>query len=171
MSSPLPVESEGRVISRPPTTLDYYRDRAFRGLCYGFAWLTVLVVVLIVWEIGRKALPTLRSQGTDFLTTSKWDPGKGKFGIAAEIGGTLYSSLLAVAIATVLGVNVAILLTQDQPRVFLVLKHESKLRNIIRESVVAGEIVHMRLVQDEQRVHTLLRHKPSQPSGALAVFL
>jgi hypothetical protein len=29
----------------------------------------------------------------------------------------------------------------------------------------------MRLVQDEQRVHTLLRHKPSQPSGALAVFL
>src|SRR5262249_9761321 len=115
MSMQLPIESETRpgAISRAPTTLDIYRDRAFRALCFGFAWVTVLVVLLIVWEIGRKALPTLQSQGTDFLTTSRWDAGKGKFGIAAEIGGTLYSSFLGVAIATVLGVNVAILLTQE----------------------------------------------------------
>jgi phosphate transport system permease protein len=113
MGTSFPLESESDTISRPPSTLDIYRDRAFRGLCFGFAWLTVLVVVLIVWEIGRKALPTLQSQGAEFLTTSKWDPGKAKFGIAAEIGGTLYSSFLAVVIATVLGVNVAILLTQE----------------------------------------------------------
>jgi phosphate transport system permease protein len=100
-------------IARAPTLLERIGDRAFRGLCFGLAWLAALLVVLIVWEIGGKALPAIRSQGLEFLTTSRWDPGKGHFGILAEIGGTLYSSLLAVALATVLGVTVAILLTQD----------------------------------------------------------
>jgi phosphate transport system permease protein len=140
MSAPLPLESEpgSGTISRPPTTLDIYRDRAFRGLCYGFAWLTVLVVALIVWEIGRKALPMLQSQGTEFLTTSRWDPGKGKFGVAAEIGGTLYSSFLGVAIATVLGVNVAILLTQE----FLPPMLERLLKNIVELLAAIPSVVY-----------------------------
>jgi phosphate transport system permease protein len=107
-------------------------------LCYGFACLTVLIVLLIVWEIGRKALPTLQSQGTDFLTTTRWDAGKTKFGIAAEIGGTLYSSLLAVAIATVLGVNVAILLTQE----FLPPAMERLLKNIVELLAAIPSVVY-----------------------------
>lgn len=140
MSTQLPLENEIRpdAISRPPSVLDIYWDRAFRGLCFGFACLTVLVLVLIVWEIGRKALPTLQSQGTEFLTTTKWDPGKSKFGIAAEIGGTLYSSLLGVAIATVLGVNVAILLTQE----FLPPAMERTLKNIVELLAAIPSVVY-----------------------------
>jgi phosphate transport system permease protein len=75
--------------------------------------LAILVVLLIVWEIGRHALPAMRTQGIEFLTTTKWDASKGKFGVLAEIGGTLYSSILGVGVATILGLAVAIVLTQD----------------------------------------------------------
>jgi phosphate transport system permease protein len=107
------IEPSEEGIARAPRVLERASDHGFRWLCFGLAWLAVLLVVFIVWKIGQQALPAIRSQGLEFFTTSRWDPGKDRFGILAEIGGTLYSSLLAVALATVLGVTVAILLTQD----------------------------------------------------------
>jgi phosphate transport system permease protein len=80
----------------------------------------------------------MRGQGLDFLITSRWDPGKGKFGILAEIGGTLYSSILAVALATVLGVTVAILLTQD----FLPPVLERLLKNIVELLAAVPSVVY-----------------------------
>ncbi|MBY0527913.1 MAG: phosphate ABC transporter permease subunit PstC [Gemmataceae bacterium] len=100
-------------ISRPPTNAEIVWDRFFRGACFCFAWLTILLVVLIIWEIGKHAFPAMQAQGLEFITGDKWDAGNNKFGILPEILGTLYSSLLGVGIATVLGVAVAIVLTQD----------------------------------------------------------
>ena len=100
-------------ISRPPTSWERFGERAFRGACFAFAWLTILVVLWIVGEIGWHAYPAMRSQGIEFLTTTKWDASNGKFGVLAEIGGTLYSSVLGVGVATILGLAVAIVLTQD----------------------------------------------------------
>ena len=42
--------------------------------------------------------------GFGFLTTAVWDPGRESFGVLAEIWGTLYSSILALAIAGFFGV-------------------------------------------------------------------
>ena len=100
-------------ISRPPTSWERFGERAFRGACFAFAWLTILVVLWIVGEIGWHAYPAMRSQGIEFLTTTKWDASNGKFGVLAEIGGTVYSSVLGVGVATILGLAVAIVLTQD----------------------------------------------------------
>jgi len=113
MSSPLEVNETPPMISRPPTAWERFGERAFRGACFSFAWLTIVVVALVVWEIGKHAVPAMSTQGVEFLTSSKWDASSGKFGILPEIGGTIYSSLLGVGIGTILGLAVAIVLTQD----------------------------------------------------------
>jgi phosphate transport system permease protein len=127
-----------RAIARPPSRFELFSDRAFRSLCFAFAWFTAFLVLLVVWEIGRKAMPAIQSQGTAFFTTSRWDAGKGTFGILAEIGGTLYSSFLAVLIATILGVTVAILLTQD----FLPPLIERLLKNIVELLAAIPSVVY-----------------------------
>ncbi len=99
-------------ISRPPSRLELVTDRIFRAFCYAAGALMVLLLAYILYKIGAQAAPAMARYGTDFLSTAVWDPGREQFGILAEIWGTLYSSLLALAIAGVLGVGVAIFLTQ-----------------------------------------------------------
>jgi phosphate transport system permease protein len=113
-------------ISRPPTTGEILRDRWFRGLTLGFAWLTILAVILIIWQIGSAAEPAIQKHGVDPLTSSTWD-GKKHFGILPEIWGTLYSAILGVAIGAFFGIAVAIFLTQD----FIPPKWELALKNIV----------------------------------------
>ena len=94
-------------ISRPPTTGELVFDRTFRGMTFVFAWLTILVVVFIVFEIGSTARLAMQEYGTKFLTTEKWKPGPtmkdSEFGILPQIWGTLYSSILGVAIGSAFG--------------------------------------------------------------------
>jgi phosphate transport system permease protein len=132
-SEPMPAG-----IARPPTPSEIYGDRLFRCLCLCFAWMTVLVVVLIVWEIGQHAVTAVRTQGVSFLTTTEWNPAKNQFGVAAEIGGTLYSSILGVAIGALFGVTVAIFLTQD----FLPPAWELFLKNVIELLAAIPSVVY-----------------------------
>jgi phosphate transport system permease protein len=126
-------------ISRPPTPTERLSDLSFRALTQGFAWLTILVVAFIFWEIGSKASPAIQKHGLSFLTENKWNAGKEEFGIRAQIWGTLYSSILGVAIGSAFGLAVAIMLTQDflPSRAALVLKNIIELLAAI-PSVVYG---------------------------------
>jgi phosphate transport system permease protein len=125
-------------IARPPTGGEVLADRTFRGLTFGFAWLTVLLVVLIVGGIGWQAWPALEKFHAKPLTSDKWD-GKENFGILPEIWGTVYSSVLGVALGSLFGVAVAIFLTQDfiPPRVEVFIKNVVELLAAI-PSVVYG---------------------------------
>ena len=67
----VPSESQ---ISRPPSRIQIVTDTAFRSLCYGFAWLSVLLVAFIILKIVTAALPAVRQYGLDFLTGRVWDP-------------------------------------------------------------------------------------------------
>lgn len=100
-------------VSAPPSAFDYSFDRGFRGLAVAGAWLILILLALILWEIGGKAIPGISEHGLGFLTSSTWDVKEGRFGILPAIWGTLYSSLLALMIAGVFGVVMAIFLTQD----------------------------------------------------------
>jgi phosphate transport system permease protein len=99
-------------ISQPPTGKQRITDVVFRHLCFGFAWLSVLLVGFIVLRIASAALPAVRQYGLDFLTSTTWDPNKEKFGILPEIWGTLYSSLLSLLLGTAFGVAAAIFLSE-----------------------------------------------------------
>jgi phosphate transport system permease protein len=77
------------------------------------------------------------AQGLDPLLTSEWD-GKTKFGIQPQIWGTLYSSILGVAIGALFGVAVAIFLTQD----FIPPKWEIALKNVIELLAAIPSVVY-----------------------------
>lgn len=99
-------------ISQPPSRSQRLLDTVFRGLCYAFAWLSVLLVIFIILRIGSAALPAMGQYGLGFLTGTTWDPNTGQFGILPEIWGTLYTSILALVIGTAFGVAAAIFLSE-----------------------------------------------------------
>ncbi len=103
----------GEQISAPPSQIDYLIDRSFRGIATVCAWLILIIVGFILWEIGAKAVPAISKYGLGFLTGTTWDVNKQIFGILPEIWGTLYSSILALIIGGFFGVSMAIFLTQD----------------------------------------------------------
>ncbi len=115
---------DGEQISGPPSRTDYLLDRSFRWLALVCAWLIIAVVGLLLWEIGAKAVPAIKEYHLGFLTGTTWDVNKRIFGILPEIWGTLYSSILALAIGGFFGVSMAIFLTQDflPPRIALVFR-------------------------------------------------
>jgi phosphate transport system permease protein len=58
------------------------------------------------------AVPAMQRYGIGFLTGRIWDANTERYGILAEIWGTLFTSVLAVAIGTAFGVAVAIFLSE-----------------------------------------------------------
>ena len=125
--------------ARPPTGFEVGADRTFRALTRTMAWLAIGLVFLIVLRIAWTAQPAIQAYGLDFLTTSKWDPSGGHFGILPQICGTLYSSILGVALGAAFGIAVAIFITQDflPPRLEVVIKNVVELLAAI-PSVVNG---------------------------------
>lgn len=126
-------------LARPPTRFDKSADRAFRGLTALASLLAVLLVAGIVAQIAAQAEPAVREYGVEFLTTSKWDPSGKKFGVLPQVAGTLYSSVLGVALGSLFGVTVAIFLTQDflPPRLEALTKSVVELLSAV-PSVVYG---------------------------------
>src|SRR5262245_1799103 len=100
-------------VSAPPSTLDFLVDRAFRALAALAVVMILAVIAALLYEIGRKALPGMQKHGLDLLVGTTWDVNRQQFGILPAIWGTLYSSLLALAIGGFFGVAMAIFLTQD----------------------------------------------------------
>jgi len=116
VTSPQAIDAFGATdatqISQSPTGFQKVVDGAFRRLCWGLAWLSVLLVAFIVLKIATSAVPAVRQYGLDFLTGTTWDPNKEQYGILPEIWGTLYSSLLALVLGTAFGVAAAIFLSE-----------------------------------------------------------
>ncbi|WP_067792863.1 phosphate ABC transporter permease subunit PstC [Actinomadura formosensis] len=93
-------------------------DRIFAGAARG-AGITVLAIVaaiaaFLVW----KAIPALRDNQANFLTSEEWDPNATppRFGIAQLAFGTLISSLLAMLIATPVAIGIALFISFYSPR-------------------------------------------------------
>ena len=107
--------SEASAISRPPTACgEDLATARFRGLTYAFAWLTV--VAGAVHRVRRSAvrrLPAMQAARPRVSSPARsGTPTREQYGILPQIWGTLYSSVLAVIIGTVLGLAVAIFLSE-----------------------------------------------------------
>ena len=118
------VLPEGKSLSRPPSMVAYIADRTFFAAAMIAALTIIALVAYIFWEIGGQAAPAIRKDGLAFLVSTRWDAQNASFGILPQIWGTLYSSLLALLIGGVVGVTIAIFLTQDflPPRVAIVFR-------------------------------------------------
>jgi phosphate transport system permease protein len=90
-------------------------DRVLCVVLRAAALTLILLVLAMVFEMVRTAVPALRAFGWRFLVTSTWDPVAEQFGAVPFVYGTLLSSLLALLIAVPLGVGAAIYLAELAP--------------------------------------------------------
>ncbi len=90
-------------------------DRSFRLLTGAFAALVLLIVAGIAFELSRQSLLSIEKFGLHFWTGRTWDPVSGDFGALPFIWGTLYSSILALLIATPISLGIAIFISELSP--------------------------------------------------------
>jgi phosphate transport system permease protein len=90
-----------------------------------FGVVLVLIVVAIGFELTRQSMLSIEKFGFNFWRTEIWDPVAGDFGALPFIWGTLYSSILALLLATPIALGIAVFISElsppalKQPLVFL----------------------------------------------------
>src|SRR3954471_7369056 len=100
-------------------------DIGFRLATGAFGLALILIVGLIGFELVRQSWLSIAKFGFSFWRTRTWDPVAGEFGALPFIWGTLYSSVLALAIAAPIAVGIAVFISElcpasfRQPLVFL----------------------------------------------------
>ena len=100
-------------------------DLGFRLGTGVFAACLVLIVAAIGFELSRQSVLSIAKFGFNFWRTETWDPVAGNFGALPFIWGTLYSSVLALAISTPIALGIAVFISDlcpawlRQPLVFL----------------------------------------------------
>ena len=101
------------------------QDLGFRLATGAFALLVVAIVAAIGFELTRQSMLSIRKFGFAFWRTETWDPVAGQFGALPFIWGTLYSSILALLLATPIALGIAVFISElcppglKQPLVFL----------------------------------------------------
>jgi phosphate transport system permease protein len=123
---------------RPVPSMQRALDGVFRTTATVFALLVIGLVLFIVYEVLIHAWPAMGEWGVGFLTTSRWDPNSGTFGVLAEIAGTLYTSFLALLIGGVLGVAVALVTSQG----FLSPRWELMFKNVVELLAAIPSVVY-----------------------------
>jgi phosphate transport system permease protein len=100
-------------------------DVAFRIGTGAFGFLLIALVCGIGVILTIESMPSIQKFGLSFWRTEIWDPVAGEFGALPFIWGTLYSSVLALVIATPIALGIAIFISElcpgslRQPLVFV----------------------------------------------------
>ena len=87
----------------------------FRAGTGAFAMLLIALVAAIGVELYRQSLLSIDAFGWRFWLTDTWDPVLGEFGARPFIWGTLYSSILALLLATPVALGIAIYISELAP--------------------------------------------------------
>ncbi|HEY2822154.1 MAG TPA: phosphate ABC transporter permease subunit PstC [Candidatus Acidoferrum sp.] len=90
-------------------------DEIARLITFVFAAATVLITVLLVFELWRGSVLPRHKFGFDFFFTRVWDPNSGDFGALPFIYGTLVTAAVSLIIAVPLGIGAAIFLAELAP--------------------------------------------------------
>jgi phosphate transport system permease protein len=113
-------------------------DRVVRFTTLLFAWSIIALVTFIVLKIAWTARPALARYGVSLLGATTWDSNRDQFGLFPAIWGTLYSSIVGLAIGTFFGLSIAIVLSQE----FLPPAVETVLKNIIELLAAIPSVVY-----------------------------
>jgi phosphate transport system permease protein len=91
-------------------------DLVFRSGTRLFAWSIAGILLALTAVLLLTGSEAFRTFGTGFITGTDWDPVAGLYGALPYIVGTIATSLIAVALATPIGVLTAIYLAELAPR-------------------------------------------------------
>ena len=132
------VRAEASAIARPPSSGELFADRAMRVATRTFAWAVIALGTYIVLQIAWDARPALARFGPSLVAMTTWDANRQLFGLLPAIWGTLYSSIIGLAIGTFFGLCIAIVLSQD----FLPPTVETILKNVIELLAAVPSVVY-----------------------------
>jgi phosphate transport system permease protein len=90
-------------------------DRVFTALTFLFAASVVLLALGMAFQLWKASRPSIHATGLGFISGTDWDPVRDSYGALPYVYGTLVSSLIAFAIATPLGVGIALFLAEWAP--------------------------------------------------------
>ena len=125
-------------ISRPPNAWQKGSDAAFKVIAHAFGGLVVLLLAGVVVEVMRHAYGAMSAYGLRFLTSSVWDANRAQFGVLPQIAGTIYTSFLALLIGGLLGITVALVLSQG----FLHHRWELVMKNVVELLAAIPSVVY-----------------------------
>jgi phosphate transport system permease protein len=93
-------------------------DRLFSIAARGSGIFLLAVIVAIAVFLIVKAIPGLRADKVNFLTSQTWNPDASpvQFGIAQLVFGTIVSALIALIIATPVSIGIALFIAFYAPR-------------------------------------------------------
>ncbi|MDP9375872.1 MAG: phosphate ABC transporter permease subunit PstC [Chloroflexota bacterium] len=90
-------------------------DRLFRGVTVAFATAILVLLAAIFLILFNDARAALAKEGLRFLTGQVWNPGGEVFGALPYIFGTVFTSALALLIATPLAIGAALFIVEYAP--------------------------------------------------------
>jgi phosphate transport system permease protein len=102
---------------RPLPRSKSHSDVAFRIGTGAFGLVLIALVCAIGVVLALQSIPSIQKFGLSFWRTEIWDPVAGEFGALPFIWGTLYSSVLALLIATPIALGIAIFISELCPAV------------------------------------------------------
>ncbi|NCA12729.1 MAG: hypothetical protein EBS89_01115 [Proteobacteria bacterium] len=104
------ARSGDAALTRAPGGVD--GDRAFAGATLAAALAVPAILLAVFLLLAIDAEPALTRFGASFVTSSTWDNVKEQFGTLPYIYGTVVTSLLALVLATPVGLGAALFITE-----------------------------------------------------------
>jgi phosphate transport system permease protein len=92
------------------------RDLGFTVITAGVGLSLVVLVGAIAFELTRQSQLSITKFGLGFWINDIWDPVSGEFGARPFIWGTLYSSVLALLLASPISIGIAMFLSELCPQ-------------------------------------------------------
>lgn len=90
-----------------------YRQKLSAGFMFALVTLTFLFLIAMVVGLYLKSLPILHENSLwNLLTSTKWKPSQGEFGFGAFIMGTVFVTILSVAISLPIALLTSVYLTE-----------------------------------------------------------
>jgi phosphate transport system permease protein len=101
-----------------PRKARFSMESGFRGLSIAAGAMVLVIIVAIAIFLISKAVPALRVDNANFLTSTAWFPNDAqpRFGIAALAFGTVLTSVIALIVAVPVALGIALFLSHYAPR-------------------------------------------------------
>jgi phosphate transport system permease protein len=90
-------------------------DRTFKATSYLAGLVVLLVLGLIAFTMTNRSTQALRHMGLKFFTSRVWNPPELNYGILSYIFGTVYTAVIALALAVPISLGIALFITQVAP--------------------------------------------------------
>ena len=91
-------------------------DLIFRAITTIFAFSILIILAIMLAEMTKESLPSIRKFGWRFIISREWDAVQGVFGALPYLYGSVVSSVLALLLATPLSIGAAVFITEICPK-------------------------------------------------------